>query len=104
MVVLRNVTKIIGSSPYFYSKKAEPEGVTFGYFDVTMTKSEKSLLLHTLFSCLTKELQHEGEAKMKVKSMGFFFFCFKNGICGYNLTMCFKLYKRKQHLFTFSVA
>ena len=57
MVVLGNGSKIIGSSPYFYSKKAKPESVTFRYFDVTMTKSEKFPLLHTSFSYLTKELQ-----------------------------------------------
>ena len=58
MVVLRNGSKIIGSSPYFYSKKTQPVGVTFRYFDVTMTKSEEFPLLHTSFLYLTKELQH----------------------------------------------
>ena len=47
MVVLRNGSKIIRSSRCFYSKKAQPEGVTFRYFVVTMTKLEKFPVLHT---------------------------------------------------------
>ena len=38
MVVLRNGSKIIWSSPYYDSKKAWPEGMIIRYFDVTMTK------------------------------------------------------------------
>ena len=42
----------------FTQKKAKPEGVTFRYFNVTMTKLENSPLLHTSFLCLKKEPQH----------------------------------------------
>ena len=36
-------------------------------------------------------------------SLQVLFSCFENGIWEYYFTMCFKLYKRKQSVFTFSV-
>ena len=57
-MVLQMEVRLSGLLLIFNSKLAQSEGLTFRYFDLTLTKSEKSPLLHTLFSCLTKELQH----------------------------------------------